>query len=797
MYIYFDNNGALKEIITERPFRTGDSQRDKIYIYWDGEHTPAAGWVKYRKADGTTTTETQFSLTKVNKTLPTEPLRNLKYFSYEHTYIDGGTVKVGYPFYELTVPSAVLSSSTSEEIVPTANNMCVANVRFVFSDESIDNLGSIVFSVETSIGILTDDSIDETQYNYIIANLSQKFGLDTLGSLKVDELPETGETGIIYYVKIEDEEIYDVYFWNALTTAFVFLGTTSCGLYTTKEGQQFEEEINDRLDEQDQTIAGLGQLHPSGVDTAEHILEFNEDKGIWIGSDTGNWYYWDASQSEYVSGGTYQATQLNDKVFSSYKGVCYKGNIDGGNTSQLVMLAANGYNQSYTQMIYCKNDIEVRCSNDYQIKSVKCNENGTNLTITSFTTSSLTLLKGNYYIIVIAFINTNSNDILPEIMLSNLYFSNNDYEIQNRPFTTFNFSSNTLVVETKNNNIIGLNLGNLFDLGYKVNIYKQSSWDISNTQTGKELEINWQNNLYQFYLPKGIYKLFFRKYSGDTITDYTYSEITNNITTIDKIESEKFVHFSIDDCLFWTDLIDNENVYSSCFENLVLNNLKNLHDTYGFAFTLNCFCSSGTYDISNVPSKFKKEFSNNANWLKFAFHAEQQWSYYDTDKVAEITASYNKFVSAIYQMTGTYNCIDRITRLGFYMGTLNNVKAIRDCKCGIVGLLTRENDTSLSYYLDSDTNTYILNKNRYYDSDNQLMFIKSQTRIESISVAYDTLKQTYNETSNNDSRYIEFYTHEYNIVNDTTTLLNRMKQIGMFANINNYKFVFMENLLKL
>ena len=305
MYVYFDNNGVLKEIITERPFRVGDSQRDKIYIYWDGEHTPTAGWVKYRKADGTFTTETSIILTQVNKTLPTDPLQNLKYFSYEHTYTDGGVVKVGYPFYQLTVPSEVLTSAVSGDLIPTNNNMCAANVRFVFSDSSIDNLGVIVFSVETSIGILTDNSISETQYNYLIAKISQKFGLDNLKSVKVDELPEIGETGTIYYVKIEDEEIYDVYLWDALTTAFIFLGTTSCGLYTQEEGGAFESEVNEKLDDMTETIEGLGNLEPSGTSTSTQILGFTYDRGIWIGTDTGHWYYWNGTQ--YADGGIYQA----------------------------------------------------------------------------------------------------------------------------------------------------------------------------------------------------------------------------------------------------------------------------------------------------------------------------------------------------------------------------------------------------------------------------------------------------------------------------------------------------------
>ena len=312
MYVYFDNNGVLKEIITERPFRAGDSQRDKIYIYWEGEHTPTAGWVKYRKADGTFTTETSIILTQVNKTLPTDPLQNLRYFSYEHTYTDGGVVKVGYPFYQLTVPSEVLTSAVSGDLIPTSNNMCAANVRFVFSDSSIDNLGVIVFSVETSIGILTDNSISETQYNYLIAEISQKFGLNyPFRSVKVNELPAIGETGTIYYVKIENEEIYEVYYWNVLTAAFVMMGTTSYGLYTQEEGTAFENEVNEKLDDMTETIEGLGNLEPSGTDTSTNILAFTENKGIYVGTDTGHWYYWNGTQ--YVDGGLYQAVQIANK----------------------------------------------------------------------------------------------------------------------------------------------------------------------------------------------------------------------------------------------------------------------------------------------------------------------------------------------------------------------------------------------------------------------------------------------------------------------------------------------------
>lgn len=49
---------------------------------------------------------------------------------------------------------------------------------------------------------------------------------------------------------------------------------------------------------------------PNGIDTSTNILAYTEDKGIYVGSDTGHWYYWNGSQ--YADGGTYQSTVIAD-----------------------------------------------------------------------------------------------------------------------------------------------------------------------------------------------------------------------------------------------------------------------------------------------------------------------------------------------------------------------------------------------------------------------------------------------------------------------------------------------------
>ena len=52
-------------------------------------------------------------------------------------------------------------------------------------------------------------------------------------------------------------------------------------------------------------LNSIDELHPSGVDTATNILAYTTNKGIYIGTDTGHWYYWDGTH--YVDGGVYQA----------------------------------------------------------------------------------------------------------------------------------------------------------------------------------------------------------------------------------------------------------------------------------------------------------------------------------------------------------------------------------------------------------------------------------------------------------------------------------------------------------
>jgi hypothetical protein len=101
-------------------------------------------------------------------------------------------------------------------------------------------------------------------------------------------------------------------------------------LATKTELTNLSNDVDSRLDQQDAVIQGLGNLEPSGVDTSTNILAFTTDKGIYVGSDTGHWYYWNGTQ--YADGGVYQTLQISDNSvgYEALKtSICYGSAYNG------------------------------------------------------------------------------------------------------------------------------------------------------------------------------------------------------------------------------------------------------------------------------------------------------------------------------------------------------------------------------------------------------------------------------------------------------------------------------------
>ena len=317
-------------------------------------------------------------------------------------------------------------------------------------------------------------------------------------------------------------------------------------------------------------------------------------------------------------------------------------------------------------------------------------------------------------------------------------------------------------------------------------------WTTPNNNTIKYMRVSMYSGSYtNYYLNKGAVDKGYDEY----YTGYNFPKdvVSPNITNIENIISkgyDKFAHFSFDDCTFWNDITQNANTYTSIFNNSFLYDLKTLHEQYGAKFSLFCFIEDGVASIADVTNKFADEFKANKDWLRFGFHGTNTTELFTNADADVVKGYYDTFVSAIYTMTGDYDCIDRVTRLSSFTGNLNVCKALRDTNCGISGLLCND-DEGNSYYLSTDQNKYVNARCKFYDATNFICFLKTIKRLESNAITVSDLEGI---AIQNRLPIYEFFTHQ---TQWSGTLKTKLSSFMEWLKENDFAFGYAEYILRL
>lgn len=152
MYLFFDRNGTLKEQITVSPIRVGDSNVDKVYVYWDSEIEPSGINYRYKKPNDEYTLSLT-SDTTIETTIPYDQDRDLKFFKYGQTY----------KFYVCDIPDDIY------EVLPGMQTYtCLFSCWFIYGDK-IKTMGLVAFGVEPSTqSVAIDQNINIAQWNELI-----------------------------------------------------------------------------------------------------------------------------------------------------------------------------------------------------------------------------------------------------------------------------------------------------------------------------------------------------------------------------------------------------------------------------------------------------------------------------------------------------------------------------------------------------------------------------------------------------------------------------------------------------
>lgn len=203
MYLYFNSDGVLKEIVDDKATRKGSSEINKIYIYIE-DITPKSAFITYETSDGVKTNEYLIDEV-ITKTIPYNRYRDLTYFKDFQNYT----------FRVATIPNEVLNVS----------GLTRANVRIALQDDTLFTLGMIVFTIEESV-VLENSYISESEYQYLLKIIAG-----------FDELNKNGVIGISTAIVDGSVSPYDLdrivisLYNNNFTIARVIAGGSGNNIY--------------------------------------------------------------------------------------------------------------------------------------------------------------------------------------------------------------------------------------------------------------------------------------------------------------------------------------------------------------------------------------------------------------------------------------------------------------------------------------------------------------------------------------------------------------------------------------
>lgn len=270
---------------------------------------------------------------------------------------------------------------------------------------------------------------------------------------------------------------------------------------------------------------------------------------------------------------------------------------------------------------------------------------------------------------------------------------------------------------------------------------------------------------------------------------------TRHFTEIERKNSNKFFHFSLDDFKdAIADIVTNANTYYSIFDNSTFAKLREWHLKFGITVSLYV-----QRTMSDIPAKFKNDFIYNKDWMKFGYHGNgERWktATYENGK-----QWWNDFVNGIMTSIGNYDIIDRVPRNDYFKGTLESCRGERDANCGCLGFLGcddwsyNKEARETNYYLSDEQSTYLDARDRYYDSETQLCIFKTDFRLEQIQQRWNNVKGCLNYYNSAGGSMQAFdmivFSHEWNFMQ----FASDAETIFAWALDKGYRFDFPMNVL--
>lgn len=252
----------------------------------------------------------------------------------------------------------------------------------------------------------------------------------------------------------------------------------------------------------------------------------------------------------------------------------------------------------------------------------------------------------------------------------------------------------------------------------------------------------------------------------------TPKEPLNRVRTI-----PKYTHFSIDDA---TQIFQDISFhgYESIFENEVLGKLKDFHEEYGLKATLYVFAKLDTYNLADFPDTYKKEFEDNADWLKIGFHSITEASPEEegmtTEEFAEGFQEVNREILAF----AGEKSLAHVLRLHYWYATDEMVNVLKEQ--GIEGLLCNDSKDVCYNLSETENNNLIWSRDGKIKKD--IYYYVTDIRLEKTDDIVTALQNKYYD------RVVVLFTHAWCFKDNQEKLEGAVRWLTN----SGYKFTFLE-----
>lgn len=207
-------------------------------------------------------------------------------------------------------------------------------------------------------------------------------------------------------------------------------------------------------------------------------------------------------------------------------------------------------------------------------------------------------------------------------------------------------------------------------------------------------------------------------------------------------DSYRTYRMAVDDVIWcFENIWRNQDTYTSIFDDPFLALYRDLYTQYGTPVHMHIYYENddGSFNLSMFPDKYKKEFQENGNWLKFTFHSlkDKPDSPYKHATYQQVMREGKLVEKEILRFAGP-EVMSNITSQHWADSNREATRAFRNlgfrCIDGYFNF-DENGDPVVSYYLDKVQTAHVASRDFWVDNSEDIIFVKGDIVINEVELA--------------------------------------------------------------